>query len=86
MGHPQSNLRFVITGGSKKTIITFTNSPEVIANLKDLIDSFCSIHNTKNNIYKAKAAEHEDMLLLSVNDKVELGLSGTKIMTCNKIN
>lgn len=54
MGHPQSNLRFVITGGSKKTIITFTNSPEVIANLKDLIDSFCSIHNTKNNIYISK--------------------------------
>lgn len=49
-------------------------------------NTYIYLIDTKNNIYKAKAAEHEDMLLLSVNDKVELGLSGTKIMTCNKIN
>ena len=35
-------------------------------------------------MYKAKAAAHEDMLLIKSGDKVELTCSGSNILNCVK--
>ncbi len=40
----------------------------------------------EQNLFKAKAAEHENMLLLSVGDQVKIRYSGNTISACEKVN
>lgn len=47
-------------------------------------DTYIYLADAQGNLYKAKAADHEDMLLLAVGDTVELTLSGNVILTCKK--
>lgn len=54
-----------------------------ISQIRDIdIDgnTYIYIIDTKNNIYKAKAAKNEELLLLKVGDKVELTCSGSTIV------
>jgi len=48
-------------------------------------NTYIYLIDNDENIYKAKASEHEKMLLLNVNDEVELQHSGSKIISCKKI-
>lgn len=48
-------------------------------------NTYIYLIDTENNIFKAKAAEHENMLLLEPGDTVELSCSGSKILTCKQI-
>ena len=48
-------------------------------------NTYIYLIDTKNNIFKAKASEHENMLLLETDDTVELSCSGSKILSCKKI-
>ena len=47
-------------------------------------DTYIYLADADGNLYKAKAADHETMLLLKVGDTVELTLSDTSILTCSK--
>lgn len=47
-------------------------------------NTYIYLIDTENNIYKAKAAEHEEMLLLKDGDRVKLSCAGTKIVSCEK--
>ncbi len=48
-------------------------------------NTYIYLIDKNENIFKAKASEHEEMLLLDVNDEVELQCSGSKIISCKKI-
>lgn len=48
-------------------------------------NTYIYLIDTENNIFKAKAAEHENMLLLEAGDTVELSCSGSKILSCKQI-
>ncbi len=48
-------------------------------------NTYIYLIDAKENIYKAKAASHENMLLLGEGDTVKLTLSGTKIVSCEKV-
>lgn len=48
-------------------------------------NTYIYLIDEKENIYKAKAASHENMLLLNEGDTVKLKLSGTKIVSCEKV-
>ena len=66
---------------TEKTTIT-------IASIKYIdIDGNTYIYliDTENNIFKAKASDNENMLLLSEGDKVEITHSDSKIISCIKI-
>lgn len=61
----------------------------VIASVKYIdIDGNTYIYliDAENNIFKAKASEHENMLLLEAGDSVELFCSGSKILSCKKLD
>lgn len=49
-------------------------------------NTYIYLIDTENNIFKAKAAEHENMLLLEAGDTVELSCSGSKILSCKQAN
>ncbi len=82
-----------------KSILGITPEPEqtedeteqatiTIASIKYIdIDGNTYIYliDTENNIFKAKAAENENMLLLSEGDKVQITYSGSKLVSCEKI-
>ena len=48
-------------------------------------NTYIYLADAAGNLYKAKAADHENMLLLSEGDTVELTCSGRDILTCEKI-
>lgn len=48
-------------------------------------NTYLYLIDTENNLYKAKAADHEEMLLLKEGDRVELVCSGKDVVTCTKI-
>ncbi len=48
-------------------------------------NTYIYLIDTENNIFKAKAAERENMLLLEAGDTVELSCSGSKILACKQI-
>ena len=47
-------------------------------------NTYIYLIDTENNIFKAKAAEHENMLLLEAGDTVELSCSGSRIISCKQ--
>lgn len=49
-------------------------------------NTYIYLIDTENNIFKAKASEHENMLLLEAGDTVELSCSGSKILSCRQID
>ena len=48
-------------------------------------NTYIYLIDTENNIFKAKASEHENMLLLEAGNIVELSCSGSKILSCKQI-
>ncbi len=48
-------------------------------------NTYIYLIDTENNIFKAKASEHENMLLLEAGDTVELSCSGSKILSCKQL-
>ncbi len=48
-------------------------------------NTYIYLIDTENAIFKAKASEHENMLLLEAGDTVELSCSGSKILSCKQI-
>ncbi len=48
-------------------------------------NTYIYLIDSENNIYKAKAASHENMLLLNIGDKVKLKLSDSNIVNCEKV-
>ncbi len=48
-------------------------------------NTYLYLADAEGNLYKAKAADHEEMLLLKAGDTVELTLSGKEILTCKKV-
>ena len=48
-------------------------------------NTYIYLIDTENNIFKAKASDNENMLLLKDGDKVELNHSDSKIISCVKI-
>ncbi|MBQ8210285.1 MAG: hypothetical protein IJZ35_06875 [Clostridia bacterium] len=48
-------------------------------------NTYIYLIDKENNIFKAKAAENENMLLLNIGDIVELSCVGTDIVACKKI-
>ena len=48
-------------------------------------NTYIYLIDTENNIFKAKASEHENMLLLEAGDTVELSCTGSKILACKQI-
>ena len=48
-------------------------------------NTYIYLIDTENNIFKAKASDNENMLLLKEGDKVELNHSNSKIVSCVKI-
>ncbi len=49
-------------------------------------NTYIYLIDTENNIFKAKASEHENMLLLEAGDIVELSFSDSKILSCKQIS
>lgn len=49
------------------------------------MNTYVYLIDTEDNIFKAKAAEHENMLLLNEEDVVELSCSGANIVSCKEI-
>lgn len=49
-------------------------------------NTYIYLIDNENNIFKAKAAEHENMLLLESGDTVELTCAGSRIISCQKID
>ena len=49
-------------------------------------NTYIYLIDTENNIFKAKASEHESMLLLEAGDTVELSCSGSKILLCKQVS
>lgn len=70
-------------------IVTDTN--EITATISSIkyidIDGNTYIYliDTNNNIFKAKASENENMLLLNVGDTVQFSYHGNTIVTCEKV-
>ena len=48
-------------------------------------NTYLYLVDTDDNLYKAKAADHEAMLLLNKGDTVELVCNGNTILSCNKV-
>lgn len=48
-------------------------------------NTYIYLIDKENNIFKAKASEHESMLLLEAGDTVELSCSGSKILSCKQV-
>ena len=48
-------------------------------------NTYIYIIDTDNNIFRAKAGEHENMLLLSAGDKVAISYSDKTIISCEKV-
>ena len=48
-------------------------------------NTYIYLIDAKNNIFKAKASENEDMLLLNKGDKVNITYTDKKIITCEKV-
>lgn len=48
-------------------------------------NTYIYLIDSDNNIFKAKASENENMLLLNVGDKVRISHSGKTIVSCEKI-
>ncbi|MBQ4562129.1 MAG: hypothetical protein IJA55_07395 [Clostridia bacterium] len=75
---------------TEKAIPEATEEKEItIASVKYIdIDGNTYIYliDTENNIFKARAADHEDMLLLDAGDKVKLTYSGNTITQCKKVS
>ena len=72
-----------IADGGEHTAATVT-----IASIHHIVidgDTYIYLADAEGNLYKAKAADHEAMLLLHVGDTVKLTLSDTVILTCKKI-
>ena len=67
-----------------------TASEQITVKISDIkyidIDGNTYIYliDEKNNIFKAKASAHEEMLLLKKGDTVELTCNGSKIISCTK--
>ncbi len=67
------------------------NTKEITITIADIkyidIDGNTYIYliDTESKIYKAKAADHESMILLNTDDKVKLTVSDTKIVKCEKV-
>ncbi len=49
-------------------------------------NTYIYIIDNEDGLYKAKASSNEDMLLLSVGDKINISYSGKTITSCEKIN
>ncbi len=49
-------------------------------------NTYLYLVDTKNNLYRAKAADHESMLLLKAGDSVELVCLGKEIRSCEKLD
>lgn len=49
-------------------------------------NTYIYLIDNENNIFKAKASEQENMLLLEAGDSVELSLSGSIILSCKQIS
>lgn len=47
-------------------------------------NTYIYLIDTENNIFKAKASENENMLLLEAGDTVELSCSGSEILSCKQ--
>ena len=47
-------------------------------------DTYIYLADAEGHLYKAKAADHEEMLLLKQGDTVDVTLSGNVILTCKK--
>lgn len=47
-------------------------------------NTYIYLIDTENNIFKAKASAHENMLLLNEGDKVKITYSGSNIVSCEK--
>ena len=47
-------------------------------------DTYIYLADAEGNLYKAKAADHEQMLLLATGDTVDVTLSGNVILDCKK--
>ncbi len=72
-----------VTDGGENTTVTVT-----IASIHHIVidgDTYIYLADAEGKLYKAKAADHEEMLLLAVGDTVELTLSDTMILTCKKV-
>ena len=48
-------------------------------------NTYIYLIDTKDNIYKAKAANHENMLLIEKGDKVKLSCADSVILKCEKV-
>ncbi len=74
--------------GISDTDITAEEVKEITVTVKNVkyidIDGNTYIYliDTQDNIYKAKASEHENMLLIDNGDAVKLSVSGNKIVNC----
>ena len=67
---------------------TGTVTTMTIASIHPIVidgDTYIYLADADGHLYKAKAADHESMLLLNVGDTVELTLSDTLILECKKI-
>ncbi len=68
-----------------------TDTKEITATISSIkyidIDGNTYIYliDTNNNIFKAKASENENMLLLNVGDTVQFSYHGNTIVTCEKV-
>ena len=48
-------------------------------------NTYIYLIDTKDNVYKAKAASHENMLLIEKGDKVKLSCADSVILKCEKV-
>ena len=71
-----------IVDGGEGTAATVT-----IASIHHIVidgDTYIYLADADGKLYKAKAADHEEMLLLKQGDTVDVTLSGNVILTCKK--
>lgn len=71
-----------VADGNEGTAVTVT-----IASIHHIVidgDTYIYLADAEGKLYKAKAADHEEMLLLNAGDTVELSLSDSVILDCQK--
>ena len=71
-----------VADGNEGTAATIT-----IASIHHIVidgDTYIYLADAEGNLYKAKAADHEEMLMLATGDTVDVTLSGNVILTCKK--
>jgi len=64
-----------------------TGATITIASIHHIVidgDTYIYLADAQGNLYKAKAADHENMLLLAIGDTVEVTLSDNVIRSCTK--